>query len=809
MTTLTLTGILVAYDDNDDVTSVTTATFTGQFPNSGAVINYTLLPGSEPGDLPLVDIGGTDPLSATVNGFDVLNNDAVETSLGFIQTSAGTHILLAFYDPDLGVDAFFRIGGDPLTLPTTVGGFNALNTSITNIGTASGAFAPGQDIPITSLGGEISGDDVNVIEGTDGDDFLPGTAGDDLIITGNATPDGDVVVGSAGNDTIDMSGIDGVNGFVTINYGALGGGIDVIIDGAANTGSVDKGADGIDTLLGVEQPLFAGNVNGGLGIFGTSGDDTFDLAPDAGQWMSVRGGDAADSYIINGDGLVRLDFRDGNGIVVNLATGTIADDGFGNAETIGGSTPVFEIYGSGGDDSVTGSAANDSYRYWGGNNTLNGGDGFDRLRYDSSPIASVNIDAGAGTATGTLNGGGSFTDTISGFEWLRGSNGNDTIAGDSNDNRLEGRGGNDTFIHVGGNDTIADFIIGEDVLDLRRSSLTAAEVAAALAGAQDTGQGAQVSFAGGSSIIFNGLSAQDVATIQPLTTIPGEVIDGSGAPDLLIGTDGPDTINGGAGNDTIEGGAGDDVIDGGQGFDLLDGGDGDDLIFGRSGFDTLNGGAGNDTLYGNSGSDVLDGGDGDDMLNGGQGADLLIGGEGNDWLIGREGYDTLQGGAGNDTLEGNFGRDLLEGGDGNDLLLGGQGADTLEGGAGNDTLRGGSGHDLLLGGDGDDRLEGNAGSDTLDGGAGDDVLRGGIGADTFVFRSGYGNDRIVDFQRGIDTIEIDAALLGGGTPDPLDLIPFAGRTDDGFLILDFGDGDTLTFTGITRTGIILDDVSFI
>ncbi|PKQ12960.1 MAG: hypothetical protein CVT70_05900 [Alphaproteobacteria bacterium HGW-Alphaproteobacteria-1] len=254
MTTLTLTGILVVFDDiNDTTSSVGPATFTAQFPNAGSVLNYTLLPGTEPGDLPLVDIGGTEPLSAFVNGVNVLDNDDIETSLGFIQTPAGTHILLAFFDPVLGVDAFFQIGGDPLTLPTTVAQFNDFNDSITNIGVASGAFAPGVDIPITILDGEISGGDLNLVQGTDGDDFLTGTAGDDLIVTGNATPNGDTVVGSAGDDTIDMSGIDGVNGFVTIDYGALSGGIDVTIDGAANTGTVDKGAAGTDTLLAAPQ----------------------------------------------------------------------------------------------------------------------------------------------------------------------------------------------------------------------------------------------------------------------------------------------------------------------------------------------------------------------------------------------------------------------------------------------------------------------------------------------------------------------------------------------------------------------------
>jgi Ca2+-binding RTX toxin-like protein len=353
----------------------------------------------------------------------------------------------------------------------------------------------------------------------------------------------------------------------------------------------------------------------------------------------------------------------------------------------------------------------------------------------------------------------------------------------------------------------------------------------------------------------------EVTGTVTVTVTANETIDGTGGSDLLVGTDGPDTINGGNGNDTINAGDGDDVIIAGIGFDVVNGEGGDDFVRGLNGFDTLSGGAGNDTLQGNAGRDLLLGGDGDDLLlggvqadsleggagndslvgasgadtldggagddtlqgnsgfdvlRGGDGADVLDGGvandsleggAGNDSLVGANGADTLDGGTGDDTLEGNSGFDLLRGGDGADLLDGGLANDTLEGGAGDDTLEGANGSDLLLGGDGADRLEGNAGADTLDGGAGDDVLRGGLGPDTFVFRAGYGNDRIADLGN-VDTVQIEAGLVG---PDPVpdDLRALSSLNADGFLVLDFGGGDTLTFTGITNTGAILDDVSFI
>ena len=58
----------------------------------------------------------------------------------------------------------------------------------------------------------------------------------------------------------------------------------------------------------------------------------------------------------------------------------------------------------------------------------------------------------------------------------------------------------------------------------------------------------------------------------------------------------------------------------------------------------------------------------------------------------------------------------------------------------------------------------------LDGGRGNDVLAGGRGPDTFVFGTGSGKDRMVDYQSGLDLIQIrsgaedfaDLAILQAG-----------------------------------------------
>ncbi len=140
----------------------------------------------------------------------------------------------------------------------------------------------------------------------------------------------------------------------------------------------------------------------------------------------------------------------------------------------------------------------------------------------------------------------------------------------------------------------------------------------------------------------------------------------------------------------------------------------------------------------------------DAQLFGTQGADELSDTVGADWMRGRGGDDTLYGLAGED------------------LMHGGRGDDTLYGGADNDILKGNTGDDTLYGGIGNDKLIGGAGDDILVGGAGRDILKGGAGADTFVFNAisdsvSGANDRIKDFEIGIDQIDLSALIPGSFT----------------------------------------------
>ncbi|WP_114965959.1 hypothetical protein [Alkalilacustris brevis] len=71
-------------------------------------------------------------------------------------------------------------------------------------------------------------------------------------------------------------------------------------------------------------------------------------------------------------------------------------------------------------------------------------------------------------------------------------------------------------------------------------------------------------------------------------------------------------------------------------------------------------------------------------------------------------------------------------------------------------LSGGPGDDHLEAGDRDVTLRGGAGDDRLVAGNGETRLWGGPGEDVFVFRPGGGLDRIMDFEPGMDRIDLRA-----------------------------------------------------
>ena len=113
---------------------------------------------------------------------------------------------------------------------------------------------------------------------------------------------------------------------------------------------------------------------------------------------------------------------------------------------------------------------------------------------------------------------------------------------------------------------------------------------------------------------------------------------------------------------------------------------------------------------------------------------------------------------------------------GKDTLTGASRADLLDGGLGDDTLAGLGGNDVLMGQHGRDSLDGGAGDDRLIGGGGQDSLTGGAGADQFVFRDAWGADQVMDFQNGLDRLDLTFLReINGGAASLADLLVSSGK----------------------------------
>ena len=360
-------------------------------------------------------------------------------------------------------------------------------------------------------------------------------------ITGSSTAVFESYEGMAGDDTID-GGV-GLTDSVTrrVDYlSALTG--TVVVLGGSGAGTAQDGAGGVDTLLNISS------VRGGAFDDAITGSDTTAYTE---QFEGLAGNDTIDGK--GGTDIARYD-RAPSAVTVNLALGT-AQDGQGGTDTL---RNIEMIFGSAFGDTLTGgnplngSGALDGFEAFrgnAGNDTIDGGTGYDRADYNTATRAVV-VTLG-GTSAGTAQDGLGGTDTLINIEAVRASSFDDTLTGSDS-------GAYESFEGFGGNDTI-DGRGGVDRADYRFSpSAVNVDLAAQLA-SQD------------------GYGTQDI-----LRNI--EYIDGSAFGDTLRGDASANRIAGNAGNDILFGGAGDDWLIGGAGADQMDGGDGSDtFIIGTAG----------------------------------------------------------------------------------------------------------------------------------------------------------------------------------------------------------------------------------
>ena len=436
---------------------------------------------------------------------------------------------------------------------------------------------------VVTLGGTADGSASDGLGGTDvlrNIEGLRGSAFNDTLTGSDRTDAIELFEGREGADVIDGKG-----GTDTVWYRNSRAG--VVVDLSQGKASND-GYGAIDTLTNIENVYgsrdFNDRITGNSGANRIEGNGGSDTLTGGGGNDTVLGGDGQDT-VEGGAGDDSLDggandtgigfdwvmYQNAAGAVqVNLATG-LATGADGN-DTV---TSFDAVAGGNFDDVLTGDgAARNLLRGNLGNDTLDGGDGFDYADY-SRATGSVTVSLVTNTSSG-FDG----NDILTNIEGIRGGSVGDLLTGDGNDNWLRGNGGDDTLEGGAGVDT-ADYYgaTGSVSVSLESGTSSGADGADQLSGFEN---------------LRGSLSY-------------GDELAGDAGNNTIEGVGGNDTLSGGAGQDFLNGGAGDDLLDGGEGNDSLFGGSGDDVLRVASGIDTLDGGDGTDTMYAHGGNYLLTG----------------------------------------------------------------------------------------------------------------------------------------------------------------------------------------------------------
>lgn len=671
---------------------------------SGQTINGTS------GNDSLVGGSGND----TINGF--AGEDTIDGGVGADSMVGGA-------DPD----TYFVDNPGDVIVELEDGGFDSVNASVSytlaawvNHLTLTGTAA------INGTGNELP----NAISGNTGDNSLNGLAGNDTLVglAGDDVLDGgigaDSMDGGLGNDTYVTDGSDSVTdagGIDTIIVAGGGGtlpsgsgienltirGYDASPEAADATGnelnnvirdegpgrSFINGQGGNDTLIGSagsQNFSFSGNYTPGVGYAEDYGHDVVD------------GGGGNDFLFFEGNPVaVTVDFRNGT---VTGGSPVAASVTFTNVNGAIGTLL--------GDVMFASNSGNDLWGY-GGDDTLTGGAGADRIVGDDGldhPTSSFGNDR-------LLGGGGN--DVISGQEgddWIDGGAGNDNLGGDNVFGVRPPWSDSFAFTVAPGAanaDTIDDFLPTEDriVLD----------------GAVHANSGPSGTFAAGDARF----AANTTGTAQDATD---RVIYNTQSGELWYDADG----NGAAGRQLVATLLGAPTL-GAPNIQVINGGGS-----GGGGGSTINGTSGNDTLTGTAGNDTINGLGGNDLFVVGStgGADVINGGTGTDSI---EFRDRATSGVVVD-----FGAGAITGGSSGTIsftaverVVASNFADSLTGAAGGQTLTGQAGADTLWGA---------LGVDTLWGGGGNDAF-------VFREMGSTNADRVSDFASGADKLQLDDAAF--------------------------------------------------
>ncbi|MGO1077574.1 calcium-binding protein [Inquilinus sp. CA228] len=392
----------------------------------------------------MVGLGGNDQILGGTGSDEIggqAGNDTLDGGTGNDQLSGGEND-----DSLIGGAGVDRLdGGAGIDL---VGyAFSTLGVTVNlQVGTGSGGDAQGDTlIGIEQVFGSnhadtLTGDaGANRLWGWIGNDRLNGGAGDDILETGSGF---DIVDGGAGTDVLIMDRSTDTGNFT------------FTLNGPAGTGGA--------SAVGIERmEFFAGAGNNT--ITGGSGNDSI-LDSDRVDGNDVLNGGAGDDRLMSSRGVDTLDGGAGIDRAVVLRFGVMADLRLAiDGTTASDGTRILnveslEIFSGEGDDDITGGSQRDFIVGSGGDDVLRGGAGADHLDgsvgIDTASYFTSTIGVAVNLATGTGSGGEAQGDTLSEIEILSGSQGNDSLVGDTNANTLQGWDGGDVLSGAGGQDTL-------------------------------------------------------------------------------------------------------------------------------------------------------------------------------------------------------------------------------------------------------------------------------------------------------------------------------------------------------------------
>ncbi|SPJ27608.1 calcium-binding protein [Falsiruegeria mediterranea] len=341
-----------------------------------------------------------------------------------------------------GADTFYTdIGAD------TIEGGAGMDLLI-----AGGFYENAADIRLSLLAGRgwtggANGDQYTGIENVSsgwGNDQLTGDHGDNHLSGGYGN---DTLEGNGGRDTLDGGhGIDvALFAYDRDKYLITQNGDQTIVDYIDRPGDFD----GPNVVINTEILRFADGDFDPFTLRGTPGDD----------WLAWN---PADTTLRTVDGLAGFDmlsFGDANGgVSADLDDQMVFVSELGreivleSIEGITGSSYADELRGDEGNNKLSGLGGPDVFYTDAGADTIQGGDGTDRLV--AGEFAAGAADIHLSLLAGRGWSGDALADQYTGIENVSSGWGDDNLTGDHGDNHLNGGYGDDFLIGAGGDDTL-------------------------------------------------------------------------------------------------------------------------------------------------------------------------------------------------------------------------------------------------------------------------------------------------------------------------------------------------------------------